>query len=187
MKKPSVIDIKIGRRTYAEDASSQKKSSMMKKSLDSSSHLLAFRISGMKVYSLQKRKYINFDKIRCRDVVSKTPESVALGLDAFFSELDSVQRTNLVKGILETLEALYKDFSELSVTLYSSSLLIAFDSPAPSNEASIAVGSSDAPFSVPFIVKIIDFAHSQWEENSSIPEDYLEGLQNIIAHLKRYL
>ena len=179
MKKPSVIDLKIGRRTYAEDATPEKKESMTKKSLNSSSHVIGFRISGMKVYCPQKRKYANFDKIRCREV-SRTPESVAHGLDIFFSELDPIRRQGLLlQSILPILHKLSKDISELSATLYSSSLLIAFD------------GSTLAEVdeSIPFVVKIIDFAHSQWEEGPSfdkkILSDYLDGLNNVIHHLER--
>lgn len=49
MKEPSVLDMKIGRRLYDEDASPEKAARMIRKSAGSTSGKIGFRISGMRV------------------------------------------------------------------------------------------------------------------------------------------
>lgn len=47
---PSIIDIKIGLRTYDDEACKEKREKMIRKSLSTTSRNLFFRISGMKVF-----------------------------------------------------------------------------------------------------------------------------------------
>jgi 1D-myo-inositol-tetrakisphosphate 5-kinase/inositol-polyphosphate multikinase len=47
------MDVKIGRRLYDDDATPEKTERMMRKSANSTSGTLGFRISGMRVFNLQ--------------------------------------------------------------------------------------------------------------------------------------
>lgn len=49
MKIPCILDIKIGKRLYDDDATPEKKARMLLKSQNSTSSVLGFRICGMRV------------------------------------------------------------------------------------------------------------------------------------------
>lgn len=53
MGEPCIMDVKIGRRLYDDDATPEKTERMMRKSANSTSGTLGFRISGMRVFNLQ--------------------------------------------------------------------------------------------------------------------------------------
>lgn len=166
MQHPSVLDIKLGKRTFADDASPEKQHSMKQKALASTTHSLGFRISGMKIYNPFKHSYVVFDKIRCRQI-SAAPAQVTHGFQLAFSLAPPRLRSLCLELIISGLSELLEDLQDLHATLYSSSLLIAFCE---------APQGTSAPL---LRMKIIDFAHSQWEDGQAVPQDYLEGVSNL--------
>lgn len=64
MEQPCIMDMKIGRRLYDDDATPEKTERMIKKSATSTSGSVGFRISGMRVTTLPTFIYNVIDHTR---------------------------------------------------------------------------------------------------------------------------
>lgn len=187
---PTVMDIKIGKRTYGPDATEKKKDDERKKYRFQEE--LGFRVLGMMIYkpgtsnsstsSSSPQNYIRHDKSygkqfappSClplpgfRDIVE------AVSTDFCADDLDLLRR---FRSALEPVAVWFRRYNRHRWCFASSSLLFAYS------------GGGDKTSKPPEInIKMIDFAHVSDNSDPGRPEldeNYLHGLQQLIATFDR--
>ncbi|CAI9280575.1 unnamed protein product [Lactuca saligna] len=181
---PSLMDIKIGARTWAPEASEEYITKCLKKDRESTSVSLGYRLSGLRVFIGDE---LGFYKPE-RDVMRKAgPDDVRLFLMKFVSsnlesgsesESESKPDCSLVasvyggdNGILSQLLELKAWFEDQTMYhFYACSLLFMFEKGLTSNPE----------------VKLIDFAHVE-EGKGVIDHNFLGGLCSLIKFISKIL
>lgn len=181
-QKPSVIDIKIGSRTWYPQAAENYIQKCLKKDRDSSSVQLGFRISGVKVFATKELAYWKPSK---EQVKSFTADDVRMVLRKYVSSnpsSDSDPDSNFASlvyggsnGILAQLLELKAWFEDQTIFhFYSASILMMYEKDA------METGKSGAQ------VKLVDFAHVV-EGNGVIDHNFLGGLCSLIKFISEIL
>eukprot|EP00037_Helgoeca_nana_P030861 m.386774 g.386774 ORF g.386774 m.386774 type:complete len:413 (+) comp28281_c0_seq40:462-1700(+) len=177
-KRPCVMDIKIGKRTYADDASPKKRARAEAKCRATTSHVLGFRLCGMQVYSEPNGRYLRKDKYYGREL---TPATVPDALSRFFSlNLDkplnsSPRAQEIVKALSDRLATLREALRTLSgMRFYSSSVLVVY-------EGDVSVRRS--PESL-VDLRIIDFANTTLSEVDGPDDAFIFGLTTLESMLR---
>jgi 1D-myo-inositol-tetrakisphosphate 5-kinase/inositol-polyphosphate multikinase len=186
-KNPCIIDIKIGRVTWDPNATKEKR--IKEESKYPPLKNLGFQLLGCRVGhpSGINLKTIKLDKTWGR---SLNEENISDGLKLFLSSAGSSQRLELIKGqILTKLYAIQNWFlSQTRFRFYASSILILYD--GISLEDIGSQGSSDSDDDpkkemIPLVdVRMIDFAHVFDGEPNCLDENYLFGINNLIANFE---
>jgi len=168
-KKPCILDVKIGKQSFGEDASPEKREGMEKKDKESTTFSLGMRITAMKVYQSTNGDYIKTGKKEGQKV---TEETFSEALSQYFKNGKSF-RKNLIPHFLERL-AKVQQWAENQgeLRLYSSSVLLIYDGEEDENE-------------VPRVeIRIIDFAHAFKIEDGGKDHGYIFGINNLVKVLK---
>ncbi|XP_029831869.2 inositol polyphosphate multikinase isoform X2 [Ixodes scapularis] len=168
-RKPSIIDVKIGAKTYDPLASEEKVA--LETSKYPWSQQIGFRILGMRVFDTTEQKY----RVYGKDYgLRQTPDTV---LEAFQTFLGASQEWSppFLPELMLQLEDIRSWFENQRLyAFYSSSLLLMYDAP----------NSDEAPGRVPrCAAKMIDFAHVFPTAERDC--NYLMGLQSLMAFLYR--
>lgn len=136
---PNVLDVKLGKVLYDENASQEKKDRMIQVSRNTTSGSLGFRICGMKLKKNSSLSgidpahqeesddgYIFLNKFYGR---SRTNENIEEAFRVFFAnDALSADRTKALKRIfLQRLQLLYNTLLEEEVRMISSSLLFIYE------------------------------------------------------------
>ncbi|KAH7866840.1 hypothetical protein Vadar_025660 [Vaccinium darrowii] len=182
---PSIMDIKIGSRTWPPQASEDYIAKCLKKDRGSTSTELGFRISGFQVYGSKESGYWKPDKRYFR---SFTTEDVKLALRKFVSSNASADSdcnpdcafASVIyggsMGILAQLLELKAWFEDQTIFhFYSCSVLMMFE-----KELALKGRSSGAE------VKLVDFAHVV-EGRGVIDHNFLGGLCSLIKFTSEIL
>lgn len=183
--KPSIMDIKIGSRTWYPNISQEYFKKCMGKDRGTTSVSLGFRISGFKIFDHQESSYwmpdkkvvhgYNIDEARLalRKFVSSNSLADSIPDCAFASEIYGGSN-----GILAQLLELKAWFETQTLYhLYSSSVLMFYE-----NESVLMKGGDDARARV----KLIDFAHS-FDGSGVIDHNFLGGLCSFIKLIQDIL
>eukprot|EP01126_Amoeba_proteus_P013784 TRINITY_DN1590_c0_g1_i17.p1 TRINITY_DN1590_c0_g1~~TRINITY_DN1590_c0_g1_i17.p1 ORF type:complete len:868 (-),score=278.55 TRINITY_DN1590_c0_g1_i17:163-2766(-) len=158
--KPCVIDMKIGKQTWAPDAPVEKREKMEKKDKNSSSHYLGSRIIGFNRYLVEEDRKVKMGREITKMV---SPDQYPKLIRSFFDNGKEI-RVDVMKECVNQMERLVSWWEQqTSFSTYSSSLLVVYDGASP----------------VPVVtVKVIDFAHVINLDGNSKDENFLFGLRS---------
>jgi len=167
LRKPCVMDVKIGRRTYGPDASKDK---MTKEDSKYCGTKVPLGFSVLGIITHNRTGYLRLDKSFGR---SLNVDNIHL-VNANFLKLDHKEAVTVAHSFVEKLEDLINFFStQTRYHFYASSLLFVYDSDA------IDVGASVR-------LKMIDFAHV-FPGHDSLDDNFIHGLQNLTDLFKTFL
>ena len=170
-RKPCVMDLKMGQKTFEPDALPAKRAREIKKY--PLQYKLGFRIVGMRTFDPETLEYHSYDKKFGRSLTSQ--KLVHEAFRKFFPLLESREgskkTTNIIAGILEVLKDLKEWLEEnRSFVFFSSSLLLVFE------------GENVVSSSCKYSVKMIDFAHVRRDLDGDA--GYLCGVEKLMFILK---
>ncbi|KAL1300837.1 hypothetical protein HN51_045488 [Arachis hypogaea] len=184
---PSVMDIKIGSRTWDPQASESYIEKCLKKDRESSSLTLGFRISGLKLVTSSKdasvwqpgRKFLqNLAANDAKLVLSRFVSSNVASNDNIHPDCSFASKVfGGPSGILEQLLELKKWFEVQTIFhFYSCSVLVVYE------RESLMKGSSSSGA----VVKLVDFAHVA-DAKGAIDHNFLGGLCSLIKFISDVL
>ncbi|KNA05019.1 hypothetical protein SOVF_194330 [Spinacia oleracea] len=179
---PSIVDFKIGSRTWYPQATDEYIEKCLKKDKITSSLSLGFRISGLQIYEGQESGYWKPDR---KVTIKYKPEDVRMVLRKFVSvnqSSDSKKESGCStfassvyggsSGILAQLQELKSWFEEQTIYhFYSCSVLMVYD------KESLAKGKEVVP-----AIKLVDFAHVV-EGEGILDHNFLGGLCSLIKFI----
>lgn len=183
---PSVMDVKIGSRTWYPDVSEEYFKKCIKKDRETTTVSLGFRVSGLKIFDHQESSFWRPER---KLVLGYNADGARLALRKFVSsnspsDSNSIPNCAFVSevygGILEQLLELKAWFE--TQTLYhfiSCSILMVYE-----NESILMKGDDGQALRAQ--VKLVDFAHVL-EGNGVIDHNFLGGLCSFIKFIKDIL
>lgn len=183
---PSLMDIKIGSRTWAPQAPEDYVQKCLKKDREGSSLQLGFRLSGVQIYESKEsgfwkpdnRSWIQSlpaDEVRLllkKFVSSNTSKELDTKPDCAFASIVYGGSTGILSQLLE-LKAWFED--QTIYHFYASSILMMFEKELASH------GKSPRP-----VIKLVDFAHV-FEGKGVIDHNFLGGLCSLIKFISEIL
>ncbi|CAM6091293.1 unnamed protein product [Calypogeia fissa] len=184
---PSIIDLKIGFRTWYPEASEHSINKHKLKDKKTTSGALGCRVSGMQVYEASSGTTFKADRdwatnltvddvtVALKRFVSSNPQDATNPDAAFASKIYGGSH-----GAISQLEVLKDWFStQINYHFAASSVLIIVDAHLVSSTTKEKEKICQSEGSKSVAVKLVDFAHAI-SGKSSLDENCLEGLKSVI-------
>ena len=160
-KKPCVMDIKLGKVLASPVATAEKKARLEKVSNETTSGSVGLRIAGMKVWETEKNEPTMYGKEYGR---SLTSSNIQEAFKTFFTPLMATHPREMLSRYDSTINDIISAIEYAGLKLYSSSLLIVYESDRKSPRKTMDI-------------KLIDFAHATLEHDD-IDFNTMQGLDN---------
>lgn len=167
--KPCVMDLKLGKRVWDDNASQDKIEREKKKYPIQDT--VGIRIIGMRVYQRDTKtwKYVDRHFGRSRS----TEQEVFEGISMFFDQ-GTTARYELIPVIQEKLITIQKWFEEQDeFRLYASSLLFVYEGSEESDQTQVDL-------------RLVDFAHAYEHNQSEIDKNYLFGVNKLVSYFESF-
>jgi len=165
-KRPNILDVKLGKRLWAEDAPDAKRQKLDKLASETTSGSLGFRVAGMKAWQLNR--YHVYDKFYGRD---RTAENVYQAFQDLFDadpddgDLDIFE--DVVDGVVEAVEEIETTVAGQESRMYSSSLLLVYEGDRSARREALETAFSKS--------KARDSATSLPDGFNEIDDDYVDA------------
>ncbi|KAL6059963.1 Kinase [Balamuthia mandrillaris] len=177
-KRPCLIDIKMGTKTWDDESPEHKRLIAMEKAAKTTTCSLGLRLCGMQVWQTPEKVLRKISKSEGLDL---TPETIGAHLSKFFHNGERLRKdvisafTKEVEALLYTLETCPPHHR---FNIYSSSLLFVYEGEDVQEE------EEAQPPKV--TMKMIDFVHA-FRINDEKPNDdgYVFGLRNLLQLLQQ--
>ena len=205
-RKPNILDIKIGKRLWADDAPLAKRTRFEKIATETTTGSLGFRVAGMKIW--KSNAYHVYDKWYGR---SRTVQDVHEAFEELFDlktgDGDIGSFEEVVDGIVEAVDEVEHTISGQETRMYSSSLLFVYEGDRAARREALesaytSTKAQDSVTSIPamvadddndddeddiqqssskkiFDIRVIDFAHAAWTPGQGPDENMLSGIQSV--------
>ncbi|KAF9441915.1 SAICAR synthase-like protein [Macrolepiota fuliginosa MF-IS2] len=205
--KPNILDVKLGTILYDDGASPEKVTRMLETARNTTSLETGVRLTGFQVYDNVTGKAINTPKSYGKTIkAADLPEGVA----KFFpvgapvtsptgssSGLPAHLLRPVIEGIREEIQEIRNVFAELELRMVGGSLLVVYEADWTRAEEGLKnLGCDDEEDEEeetdeeskekpgpPFIVKLIDFAHTKTVPGAGADEGVLLGMDTVLKLL----
>lgn len=164
-EKPSVIDLKIGTKTWEDDAPQEKIDRESKKY--PLQRTIGFRLTGMRVYNREKQQFDLYDK---KYGYSLTEETLNSMFATYFSQVKQGYKKDVIQSIINQLKPILEWFEAPGhLKFVCTSILF------------ILEGNTETEYKP--IVRLVDFAHVKQLPPNERDEGCIVGIKRIIHEL----
>ncbi|KAL0061468.1 hypothetical protein AAF712_011691 [Marasmius tenuissimus] len=205
--KPNILDCKLGTELYDEEASPEKVERMKKTARDTTSFETGVRLTGFQVYDNETGEAVNTPKSYGKSIKSsELPD----GIERFFPVISEGSNKGLPRELLlpilenirEDIAEIREAFAGIEMRMVGGSVLVIYEADPKKAEEGLAFlkkleeegppedededgdeeDEKNKP-GLPYVVKLIDFAHTRFKPGQGPDEGVLKGIDTVLRLL----